>query len=425
MSQLTGTSPNDELAERLRSAAVVAEQIAASNLGTVPTTTLVDALDRRRARPRPGRQRVLVTTGFVVALCALVVILLVTVPGRRSVAPTKPARHTAGTRPLGIAYVDPNASFQLLNDSTGYLFTDPGGAGPGQVVKTSDGGVHWDKVFEENSALIGLDFVDADHGWITGPQVLFATTNGGRTWSTLREPAGGFQFVDFVRPSEGWAITSEGKLMASTDGGDHWTSVSTQGNVLAACLASPTSGWVVLNGNGEVEGTTNLGRTWSRQYVLSPGPVVSAQLRCTGDSAVVAAFLTGKGTRESSYDSASDSGSPEADRWTAIPRGKVNDAGFITGISIESGEIDVLSDCSYQCDEVHAYLAISTDGGRTSRIVQFDNPVNIYSADVSFPDAANGWVAIGAAAKPLNDDIFVTSDGGAHWRLESVVPQFP
>jgi photosystem II stability/assembly factor-like uncharacterized protein len=423
MTQLTGSIPNDELTDRLRGAAGVAGEIAASSMSFVPTNTLREVIEQRERGRRPRRQRVVVTTGFVIALCGLVAIFVVTLPGKGEVAPTKPAHHATGPLPLGIAYVDPNASVQFLNDSTGYLFTDPGG-GPGQVVKTSDGGDHWHKVFQENSALIGLDFVDADHGWITGPQVLFATTNGGRTWSTLREPPGGFQFVDFATPSEGWAITSEGKLMATTDGGVDWNSVSTPANVLAACLASPSSGWVVLNGNGDVEGTINLGRTWSRQHMPSPGPIVGVQLRCTANSAVLAAQIH-QGGGNVSYDVTSESGTPADSDWSPIPRQSVNNLGFITGISIQGEQVAVVSDCGNQCYEPHAYLAMSTDLGRASRFVQFETRDNIYSADVSFADPENGWVVIGAGTKPAIDDIFVTSDGGLHWRIETAVPQFP
>jgi photosystem II stability/assembly factor-like uncharacterized protein len=424
MSQLTFGRSNDELTERLRSAAGAAEEIAVSNLATVPTNTLRDALDRHGIPSRPRRQRVVVTTGFVAAVCALVALLLLTVPGGRSIAPTKPAHHTTAPLPLGIAYVDPSASVQFLNDTIGYLFTDPGGVGPSQVVKTSDGGVHWQKVFQENGALIGLDFVNADAGWILGEQTLFATIDGGRNWKTLGEPRGGFQFVDFATPSEGWGITSGGTLMATTDAGSEWTPLPTPAHVLAACLSSPTSGWVVLNGNGTLEGTTDFGRTWSRQYVLSPGPIVGVQLRCTSNSAVAAALTEHRG-RSSSYDVATDSGQPTDADWISVPRKNVNSVGFITGISIEGTTIAVMSDCDSQCGEVPAYLAISTEGGSSPRFVEFDKPTNIDSADVSFADPENGWVVIGTDAKPYKDDIIVTSDGGVHWRLESVVPQFP
>ena len=103
----------------------------------------------------------------------------------------------------------------------------------------------------------------------------------------------------------------------------------------------------------------------------------------------------------------------------------MNDAGFITGISLQGDQIAVLSDCGNQCSEDHAYLASSTDGGGTFRFAQFENPASIYSADLSFVTPSHGWVAIGAASKPQDVDIFVTTDGGSHWRLESAVPESP
>jgi photosystem II stability/assembly factor-like uncharacterized protein len=269
-----------------------------------------------------------------------------------------------------------------------------------------------------------LDFVDPDHGWVLGYQALFATTDGGRTWATFREPPAGFQFVDFATPSYGWAITSYGTLLATTDAGSSWSPVSTSAPVLAACLATSHSGWAVLSGNGDVVGTADLGRTWSRQYALSPGPLTSVQLRCSGNEAFLAA-LTGQGRGKSSYDVARDSGPPTDANWRAVPHESVNDAGFITGISLQGGQVAVLSDCGSQCTEDHAYLASSTDSGRTFQFVQFENPANIYSADLSFATPLKGWVVVGSASKPQNDDVFETSDGGLNWRLESVLPEVP
>ncbi len=399
MTQLTFARSNDELTERLQSAAGAAGEIAASSLAAVPTASLLEALDRRGRERRPRRQRVVVTTGFVIAVCGLVALLVVTLPGNHSVAPTPPVTKPApGPRSLGDAFVDPNASVDFLNSSTGYVFTDPGGGSPGLITKTSNGGLSWKEVLQANSSFIGLDFVDPDHGWVVGDQELLATTDGGDTWADLREPDGGFQFVDFATPSYGWAITSYGTLMATIDAGKSWKPVSTSAPVLAACLASPTSGWAVLSKGGYVVGTADLGKSWSFQFGLSPGPLTSVQLRCSSNEAFLAGLI-GQGHGKATYDVARDSGPPDDADWSAVPRKDVNDAGFITGISLEGGQISVMSDCGNQCNENHAYLASSTDGGRSFRFVQFENPSNIYSADLSFPTPVE-WL-------------------GSHWELDS------
>ncbi|MCD8740371.1 YCF48-related protein [Mucilaginibacter roseus] len=66
---------------------------------------------------------------------------------------------------------------------------------PALVLKTTDGGANWTKVFENTDAayfLDAMDFADSNHGFIMGDPInnkflLLETTNGGDTWELVSD----------------------------------------------------------------------------------------------------------------------------------------------------------------------------------------------------------------------------------------------
>ncbi|MBS7455728.1 YCF48-related protein [Coralloluteibacterium stylophorae] len=104
----------------------------------------------------------------------------------------------------------------------------------GTVLRTRDGGAQWEAVDigAGDTHLMGLDFVDAEHGCIGGGFKVWCTTDGGATWHTAElepprpmawEPAIGVSRLRLRDAEEGWLITEDGLVYASADGGRSWT----------------------------------------------------------------------------------------------------------------------------------------------------------------------------------------------------------
>jgi Photosynthesis system II assembly factor YCF48 len=73
-------------------------------------------------------------------------------------------------------------SLFFLNDSLGWMVTDRG------LWSTLEGGRSWIKI-QARKGILQAWFLDADHGYITGPKGLVEeTTNGGKTWAKLEAP---------------------------------------------------------------------------------------------------------------------------------------------------------------------------------------------------------------------------------------------
>ncbi len=81
---------------------------------------------------------------------------------------------------------------------------------------TTDGGKSWEN---KGPAGTGLQFLDAEHGWIEGDK-LWHTDNGGKTWESIggdrKSCFGGYGFF-FLDDRHGWAVS--GKTEGNMEGG--------------------------------------------------------------------------------------------------------------------------------------------------------------------------------------------------------------
>lgn len=165
------------------------------------------------------------------------------------------------------------------------------------LLKTSDGGESWARVDvtrgeDVDIKLAGLNFADAEHGWVYGEQgVLYATADGGRTWSRQRVPTRhlllGGAFAD---AQHGWLSGGGLTLLRTEDGGENWragtlyiplsdppnaavksseaapraASLPASLRLNAVFFSGSEAGWAV-GANGVIYFTSNGGRSWQPQ----------------------------------------------------------------------------------------------------------------------------------------------------------------
>jgi photosystem II stability/assembly factor-like uncharacterized protein len=149
--------------------------------------------------------------------------------------------------------------------------------GPGIILSTSDGGVHWTEQKSGTTAdLDAVSFVDARHGWVVGWNgVILTTSDGGATWEQENSgTTGELNSVFFADTSRGWVIGGGG-IMVTSDGGAHWSLQDERANewLYGLDFIDASHGWAVGVGSagpysnswGVILRTSDGGAHWSAQ----------------------------------------------------------------------------------------------------------------------------------------------------------------
>jgi photosystem II stability/assembly factor-like uncharacterized protein len=186
----------------------------------------------------------------------------------------------------------------------------------GNLMRTTNGGVHWSDVTPTGPIPLNDYYLDASHAWVVaapgglaGPMqlVTLVTVDGGRTWRqgaavtswylgwTPEGKYGPFRQIDlfFVDQMHGWLLvpsqTSQ-TLYRTSDAGLHWTLVTEASfSQSSGCrwgqmtFASEITGWMTVecdvapnNGASPLLVTHDGGVTWNAQQL----PVRSAGIDC-------------------------------------------------------------------------------------------------------------------------------------------------
>ncbi len=241
--------------------------------------------------------------------------------------------------------------------------------------------------------LRGVDFVDENHGWISGQLLsalertgyIIATTDGGKHWQLqtldIPEILGDIQFLD---SQTGFAVGAHGMIVKTTDGGNSWNIISTPDTLDLAGLHFPeiTTGWATGR-EGAIFHTTDTGSTWVSQ-VSNTNNDLSDIFSISPDSA----WIAGNG---GTVLFTADSGNHWVNRTV--------------------GEPDDLRDV-YFVDNMTGWIV--GDGGAIFRTddagenwTKQDAPVNNNLRAVFFADNTHGWIV------GMDGVILSTSDGTA------------
>ena len=167
-------------------------------------------------------------------------------------------------------------SLDFLDVDNGWIVGDSIALNP-TVRRTVNGGQSWGTVIlppvlsQPGHAATGVQFVNADVGWVMGnPGVILRTTDGGTTWlqQTNGVPSADFFDLDFVDSDNGWIVGHDGRglILHTADGGASWStqlSLESSDILLGVDFVDANTGWTV--GTNTIRHTTDGGATWDNQ----------------------------------------------------------------------------------------------------------------------------------------------------------------
>jgi photosystem II stability/assembly factor-like uncharacterized protein len=149
----------------------------------------------------------------------------------------------------------------------------------GLIIKTADGGMHWDYQWSELQAvpdtppLRDVCAVNPDVAWICGDGgAVLLTTDGGATWSNKSISVASQDFrllsISALNRNVAWVVGQGGSVYRTTDGGDSWITCPVPGaetqDLTAVSALGNQSAWV-SGGNNLAAVTTDGGTSWDRR----------------------------------------------------------------------------------------------------------------------------------------------------------------
>ncbi|WNS42139.1 hypothetical protein [Paenibacillus sp. MMS20-IR301] len=327
------------------------------------------------------------------------------------------AKHSgADTAPLGFTDI------QFLSASTGRA------AGDGFLIGTSDGGCHFQKIYEGQWSFRQIDFINNVQGRaLAGLQdtfgtYLISTADGGSTWKKVSEQPMDFERIHFTDSTHGFGY-SQKSAYYTADGGRSWSQIPTPVNTQGAEFTSRTKGWavVVQEGTGyQVMNTADGGLTWKTSLKAAAAYPVGGRIYAQG-SQVYALLYGDSGMSQTSYSLYASSGGS----WKRIiamdtagggPAPGSGAAQLTTGpAGGKPGNMQLIGNST-------AYLLGYSPAGEKVAVGRSYNggkkwtnqpAVAGYDGIISFPDAKRGWMAVRG---PGQSALLATEDGGATWK---------
>ncbi len=167
------------------------------------------------------------------------------------------------------------------------------------ILTTSDGGTKWQR--QVISGIVGSElrrvrFGDSLIGWAVGPGSILSTKDGGVHWAPQYTDERGIWLNDIaaVTSTEAWAVGGWGFLLHTVDGGAIWSKVPLPGGsqefVWRICFADAAHGWIV-GAKGTIFATKDSGHVWTLERLTVAGTIAGI---AANDSHV---FVTGGGSQ--------------------------------------------------------------------------------------------------------------------------------
>lgn len=334
------------------------------------------------------------------------------------------------------------SSIDMLDSEIGWAVT-----AKGHVIRTSDGGLHWQSVTPNYPATGGQQkvvaaFLTSSTAWVavsitatdgTTTVSVFRTTDGGQTWldTTIQQSSPIYQ-ITFVDAQHGWMLSKQADLasaeaiaiLGTTDGGKTWTVVSSAlaastdtpppghlpfgGDKAGLGFANATTGWIA--GSFSLQGyvffyvTHDGAATWNRQTLAFPPSKASTQI-VTGppgffsanDGILPVSFVTENAASLDLYVT-HDGGAS----WTST-----------TPVAAKASISDVL-DMNHAWASDGTLLYATTDGGQSwTKLAAGGGFQRVTRLD--FVSTTTGWAI--RSTTPNFSSLLKTVDGGQTWTV--------
>jgi photosystem II stability/assembly factor-like uncharacterized protein len=167
----------------------------------------------------------------------------------------------------------------FINKNVGWCASNSGDS-HGIICKSTDGGITWNKVYQNNIGPRSIYFINEMVGWAAGyagfqgGQVL-STTDGGKIWKMNSDIGTEIRPYDilFLNKDTGF-VSGEGlpspKVYKTTNGGQNWRNINIESLSHIATFYnisfSDTQNGLICGQNGTLLGTNNGGEYWSQIY---------------------------------------------------------------------------------------------------------------------------------------------------------------
>jgi photosystem II stability/assembly factor-like uncharacterized protein len=283
------------------------------------------------------------------------------------------------------------SSLHMVDAETGWAVTEKG-----CIVRTTDGGVHWQDLTPKYPSTLALsaqqravaDFLTSSIAWVAvsdadaATTLLLRTADGGQTWQTADIPTATVTQITFITSQLGWmlakfpisASAETIEIYHTADGGKSWVRVSV---VLAASTDAPPLGQLPFGGTKTGLGFLNATTGWATgSFPVNGYPFLYTTRAGGGTWDPQTLPLSAK----------------EASSHLSI-----NPPRFFTAI-------DGLLPVSFVTESgPNLDVYVTHDGGTT-----WQGTVPVVASISAFMDVNHGWASDGTR-------LYRTRDGGQHW----------
>lgn len=328
-------------------------------------------------------------------------------------------------------------AIQFVNPDVGWVVTGRG------VIATTDGGQSWHHQLDRRMRFgAQVDFIDRDHGWLVSDQSVLVTEDGGQHWAPLPAQCPAIGGVHFYSASDGYAVTGHrspsgrwqaGPVLRTHDGGQSWAEVATPDDAQEICMTDADHGW--LAAGGEIYRTVDGAQSWT---LVEAGArhshryIPTATVQCSGPRDAWALIVGGAASSQQAHTAfhlrGRDSYPIYTERYFPHPgvHTDVESPGGYSGpFSAVSPSTAFFVDYCPACGSGTAPLAVTYDAGRTL-VRRGDVPGLSQAAGASFVNDRQGWVVGGKELyrngrhRGVRYRILRTDDGGQHWTTQRV-----
>ncbi len=175
----------------------------------------------------------------------------------------------------------------FTNANTGFITAGGNLVNPsirGKILKTTNGGEDWYNIpLPVDKHMTMLFFINASTGYATGHQTILKTTNTGETWVLMTSGVGYLFAINFTDVNTGYIVGNSGWIYKTTEGGITWTSSSyTPIHLWGLWFINSNTGFAVggndISTPNIILKTTNAGNNWDTvPHAYPTGPMWSVR----------------------------------------------------------------------------------------------------------------------------------------------------